>query len=186
MRRLLILLTLALLCGCAPKSYETVRDELPVSDPADAPFEIRAALPPDAVLSRGSETEQVYASSACGCEITLRVLVTDSLDAAVYALAGSVQPQLRRTVGQQQECQTAWCIQTAHGADVCRALCRLDGDFCYCLCLRMKAGQGAKYNGMINDLFSSFTLVSKGIGGIPPAHSPARPDSAPHTSRCRR
>ena len=51
--------------------------------------------------------------------------------------------------------------QTGREPVVCRGLCRLDGDFCYCLCLRLRAGLGARYNEQINALFSSFDLVPK-------------------------
>ena len=150
-----------MLCGCMPREYETVRDAIPTADPGDAPFEICVRVPPGAEPAQSADDALIYEAPNDDYTITTRILVSDGLDAAVYALAGSVHPQLRITMGEAQECQLAWCEQTSRGPAVCRALCRQEGEFCYCLCLRLKAGLGARYNEQINTLFSSFSLIPK-------------------------
>ena len=175
-----------MLCSCMPREYETVCDAIPTADPADAPFEICIRVPPEAELAQSAEDMCVWEARNGDYTITARILVTDGLDAAVYALTGSVHPQLRITMGEARECQLAWCEQTSRGPAICRALCRLEGDFCYCLCLRLKAGLAARYNEQINALFSSFALVPKESADIPPARSRESPDSGPRTSRYRR
>ena len=162
MRRILpVLMMVLLLFGCAPREYETVRDVIPAGDPADAPFEIRVEVPAEAAIVSSTVDERVYEARNGDYTVTVRTIVTDGLDAAVYALTGSAQPQLRLMRNGVQECRFAWCEQTGREPVVCRGLCRLDGDFCYCLCLRLRAGLGARYNEQINALFSSFALVPK-------------------------
>lgn len=182
-----VLLCALLLGGCAGgQEYETVRDAMPTCDPGDAPYEISISIPQDAVLVEETDTQRVYASPDGDLEITARVLVTDGPDAAVYALAGIVRPLRRITLENGEECQLAWSVETDRGPAVCRAKIRLEGDFAYCLCLRLKAGLGGEYNDRINALFSSFSLVPKESEDIPQARNPGSPDSAPRTSRCRR
>ncbi len=153
-----------LLCACTAGStpaYETVRDTLPTCDPGDAPYIISLCVPPEAVMTFCTGAQRVYAAPSGDYVISVRVLVTDGLDAAVYALAGTAQPQLRLSSAQRRECQLAWSSETPQGPTVCRALCLMEGDFAYCLCLQMKAGLGAQYNARINALFSSFALYLK-------------------------
>ena len=159
-RGILFLLAICMICGCAAGSaqgYETVRDELPTSDPEDAPFLIRAELPADAICSVQTDALRVWNAPNGDYEITARILVTDGLDAAVYALCGFDQTRIDLDGG--RECRLAWCVDSA----VYRALLRMDGDFCYILMLRLRDGLGGEYQTMINGLFSSFALIPKGI-----------------------
>ena len=187
MKRLLPILLAVLLSACAGPGamYETVRDQMPTCSAGDAPCFISLCVPPEAVLTSCTPEARVYLAKNGDYEITARVLVTDGLDAAVYAVAGNARSRLCPANAGERECQLAWSSKTAAGSSVCRALVRLDGEFAYCLCLRMRAGLGVRYNGEINALFSSFALYPKESVGIPPARSQAFPHSAPHTSHCR-
>ena len=92
MRRILpVLMMVLILFGCAPREYETVRDVIPAGDPADAPFEIRVEVPAEAAIVSSTVDERVYEARNGDYTVTVRTIVTDGLDAAVYALTGSAQ-----------------------------------------------------------------------------------------------
>ena len=87
MRRILpVLMMVLILFGCAPREYETVRDVIPAGDPADAPCEIRVEVPAEAAIVSSTVDERVYEARNGDYTVTVRTIVTDGLDAAVYAL----------------------------------------------------------------------------------------------------
>ncbi len=156
-----MLIIVLLFSGCAKSQacyYETVCDVLPAGDPSDAPYEIRFEVPPDAIPAAQTQALTVYEAPDGAYTVTARILVTDGLDAAVYALCGFAQPHLDLSTKDAQECRVAW--REEDGA-VNRALIRRSGDYCYILCLRLRAGLSGEYNDMINGLFSSFALVER-------------------------
>ena len=183
MRRwILILLTVCLFSGCSAGSvleFETVRDVLPTCDAEDAPYLIRIALPEDAIPSVQTDTLCIWEAPDGDYETTTRVLVTDGLDAAVYALCGLGRTRIDLDGG--RECRLVWSDDGA----VYRALLRKEGDFCYVLLMRLRDGLGGEYRTVINELFSSFSLEPKEISGIRPARSPECRHTVPRTIRCR-
>lgn len=155
-------LLFACLCGCAAGrglQFETVCDELPTCAVEDAPYEIRVELPPEVEQTAHTDEGVRWRALNGDYTITTQILVCDSLDAAVYAISGLDQPQLRfnREDG-TQECQFAWCCEDEGKQAVCRALVCRKGDYCYALCFRLKEGLSGTYNSQINCLFSSFAL----------------------------
>jgi len=165
MRRIFPFLALLMLfSGCEKRAeivYETVTDVLPVCAVADAPYQIEVALPGDAVEITSDVTGTLYEASNGAYSIFTRVMVSDSLDAAVYALSGFAQPQIRvdSDANSAQICQFAWCSAGEQGEMVCRAKVIRQGDYCYALCFSLKEGLGREYNGCMNDVFSSFSLI---------------------------
>lgn len=165
-RRLWIGLLLMLLMGCGarqPVVYETVSDVFPVCAVEDAPYDIAVELPPDA-RELTKSAEGCLAEAADGAyTICTRVLVTDGLDAAVYALSGYSQPQLRLDSAEagREACQFAWSCAGEQGQMVCRAKVLREGDYCYALCFSLKEGLGGEYNECINAVFSSFELLPR-------------------------
>lgn len=157
---------LLMLIGCGarqPVTYETVSDVLPVCAPEDAPYEISITLPEDARELTRTKTGALYEASDGAYTICTRVIVSDGLDAAVYALSGFAQPQLRldTAAGDREECQFAWSCAGEQGQMVCRAKVLREGDYCYALCFSLKEGLGWEYNERINGVFSSFTLTQR-------------------------
>ena len=167
MRRVLFLLAaLLLLPGCekrAELTYETVDDVFPVCAVVDAPYEISVALPGDAIAISQDATGSFYEASNGDYSIYTKIMVSDSLDAAVYQLSGFAQPQLRVDLEDDagMACQFAWCSAGEQGETVCRAKVIRRGDYCYALCFSLKEGYGRAYNRCINEVFSSFALRSK-------------------------
>ncbi len=158
---LIVLLIIALFSGCTLRQgpyYETVCDILPVCDPEDAPYEIQFEAPPGAVRTAQTDVLCTYAAPNGEYAVTARVLVTDGLDAAVYALCGFTQSRIDLGTTKGEECRVAW--RGADGA-VNRALIRREGDYCYVLCMRLGEGLSGRYNAMINGLFSSFRLTER-------------------------
>ncbi len=164
MRRFLVLLLVLLLSGCGaaqPVVYERVEDVVPVSSLEDAPYEIEVQLPGDALELSRDAGGSVYEAENGAYTICTRVLVSDSLDAAVYTLSGFAQPQIRVDTADagRQSCQFAWCSAGEEGSVVCRAKVLREGDYCYALCFNLKEGLGREYNECINEVFASFTLT---------------------------
>ncbi len=158
-------MALLLMMGCSAKQvvYETVSDVMPVCAPADAPYEIEVTLPDDARALSSTDEGCLYEAADGAYTIYTRVMVTDGLDAAVYALSGFAQPQLRldSTDGEREACQFAWCSAGEQGQMVCRAKILREGDYYYALCFSLKEGLGGAYNQRINAVFSSFTLKER-------------------------
>ncbi len=164
MRRLWLLLFFLILSGCTARSVEMkeyVRDLQPTVGVEDAPLEISIALPDDCEVISAENGKTVYCEAHGECTIETRCFVTDSMDAALYAVSGSVVSGITMKLADREECCLVWCEANEDSQMICRGRIILQGEYCYSLCFRVKEGLGKKYNDRINAVISSFSLVEK-------------------------
>lgn len=159
MKKLLsVLMLLALCSGCGVTgSFETVRDVLPTVGILDAPSELCVSVPQDAEIIAANAAGSVYEARNGDYTIETRVLVSDSFDAALYALSGENKPRFHIETGDR--CQAAWCCAGERGEVVCRAEIVREGDFYYAAVFGLREGLGCVYQEEINEVFSSLTLM---------------------------
>lgn len=164
LRLIRVFILFLFLSGCTVRStavHEYVRDVQPTVTAEDAPYEIFIDPPDDSELLSSNSGRTDYRGPHGDYYIETRCFVTDSMDAALYALSGSTNSGIFMKVDEGEECRLAWCCSDGECHMICRAKIILQGEFCYSLCFQVREGLGKQYNDCINAVFSSFTLQAR-------------------------
>ena len=156
----LFLLILVLLTGCGSEAtFETVADEWVQS--AAAPVrEILVTLPEEAAVSV-SESEYGCLYQCDGYEIALQTLEAGDLDATLRTVTGYSRENLtvmETRLADIRRYDLVWSCMGEQGELVGRARVLDDGNYHYVLTVLAQADRAAELEGVIADLFRSYSL----------------------------
>ena len=155
-----------LLSGCAMPVWETVEDELPVSEVSvwqEETYTIQLGLPETVSLTETRDGWQSYSDADGILEIETGTFLTSGMDSAVRMVSGFNAEDL--TVLQTSrfgmpEYQFAWVSQTEQGSRLYRADLVLDGTVCYAVICSRPETAGNDRDQQIRQVFSTFGLFT--------------------------
>lgn len=154
------LLIAVFLTGCGSEAtFETVADEWVQS--AAAPMrQILVTLPEEAAVPV-SESEVGSLYQCDGYEITLQTLAAGDLDATLFTVTGRSREDLTiLETGPEgiRRYDLVWSCLGEEGEQVGRACILDDGSYHYVLSVLAQADRAAELEGVIGDLFRSYSL----------------------------
>ncbi len=112
---------------------EYVRDAQPTVTAADAPLEILIVPPEGAEMLPADAGRTIYREPHGDYIIETRCFVTDSMEAAIYAVSGSEQFGITMKQDGGEECRLVWCAPFEYAQMICRGKIVLQEEFCYSL-----------------------------------------------------
>ena len=157
---LVLLLMGSILCGCAPREYETVSDEFRIPD-ISAAAQLRVDLPQDAAVDAISSAEEDRLYLCDGYTLTLETFAAGDLDKTFLAITGFHREALSVVSQMQQGSKRydfVWTCAGEGGDQLCRGAILDDGNYHYAVTAMAREEQAGQVKESWERIFSSISL----------------------------
>lgn len=156
---MMLWICMALLCGCAGPTFETLGQVDHVSATQPQMGQVSLQLPQEAAVLSSDGGNSLYFCD--GYVLALQTFAGGDLDATVCLLSGYSRDQLTliESGPEGKRYDLAWTAVSDTGHQICRAAILSDGNYHYTITLMADAEQVAALQQAWDQLLFSFTLA---------------------------